>query len=166
MQHCNQGSKREILLNEMNDYKCNTALEVNGNNVTMYGLACEHTHRDHVVWNGNDGATFFYQCTMFPRDKGYCGYRVNGLRHCSYGIGVYSNFRDYVVKVKSGVVVANNDAINSSFFQNVFTRFLNGKAASDIDYVINQENNKVGECRIVINHANASRSTTATSTSC
>eukprot|EP00928_Gymnodinium_smaydae_P036429 TRINITY_DN25467_c0_g3_i1.p1 TRINITY_DN25467_c0_g3~~TRINITY_DN25467_c0_g3_i1.p1 ORF type:complete len:539 (-),score=88.75 TRINITY_DN25467_c0_g3_i1:378-1994(-) len=59
------------------------ALVVDGNDVKMYGLACEHTLEDLTVWNGNGGQTFFYQSEL-PYDvdqasfgsKGYAGYLV------------------------------------------------------------------------------------------
>merc|ERR1712107_136325 len=40
-------------------WPCNNALVVNGDDVTMYGLAAEHTLNDIVVWNGERGSTFF-----------------------------------------------------------------------------------------------------------
>mmetsp|Transcript_26029 Transcript_26029/g.35459 ORF Transcript_26029/g.35459 Transcript_26029/m.35459 type:complete len:318 (-) Transcript_26029:304-1257(-) len=55
---------------------------VNGDNVTAYGLACEHTLGDMAYWTGENGKTFFYQ-SEFPYDvdstwssKGYAGYTV------------------------------------------------------------------------------------------
>merc|ERR1712064_237185 len=46
-------------------WPCNNALVVNGDDVTMYGLAAEHTLTDIVVWNGERGSTFFFQAD-FP----------------------------------------------------------------------------------------------------
>ena len=37
-----------------------TGLQVNGDNVTGYGLACEHTLGDMLVWNGENGRSYFY----------------------------------------------------------------------------------------------------------
>merc|ERR1712061_755394 len=81
-------------------------LEVNGDDVVMYGLFCEHTLRDLTVWNGENGKTFFYQCEM-PYDvtqanfgdKGYAGYTVadHVNSHTLQGAGVYSYFRDHDV---------------------------------------------------------------------
>ncbi len=39
-------------------------LVVSGDSVTAYGLAVEHTLNDLVQWNGNDGATYFYQSEL------------------------------------------------------------------------------------------------------
>jgi hypothetical protein len=62
---------------------CLNGLVVNGDNVSAYGLAVEHTLRDLVVWNGEYGYTFFYQSEL-PYDvtqdnfgaPGFVGYRV------------------------------------------------------------------------------------------
>mmetsp|Transcript_91663 Transcript_91663/g.258289 ORF Transcript_91663/g.258289 Transcript_91663/m.258289 type:complete len:407 (-) Transcript_91663:570-1790(-) len=62
---------------------CQTGLVVNGDDVTIYGLAVEHTLGDLVQWSGNRGRTFFYQSelpydvTQAYGDAGYVGYRVN-----------------------------------------------------------------------------------------
>jgi len=57
-------------------------LVVNGNVVTGYGLASEHTLADLLVWNGDHGRAYFFQAE-FPYDvdtsygeNGYTGYRV------------------------------------------------------------------------------------------
>ena len=42
-------------------------LIVNGDNVTGYGLACEHTLGDLLQWNGDNGRSYFYQ-SEFPYD--------------------------------------------------------------------------------------------------
>merc|ERR1719203_2162327 len=65
------------------DNPCDIGLIVNGNDVTMYALMVEHTLNDLTQWNGQRGATYFYQSEM-PYDvtqanygdKGYVGYRV------------------------------------------------------------------------------------------
>jgi len=45
----------------------NTGLEINSLNVIGYSLACEHTLKDMLVWNGNGGRAYFYQ-SEFPYD--------------------------------------------------------------------------------------------------
>mmetsp|Transcript_32190 Transcript_32190/g.43960 ORF Transcript_32190/g.43960 Transcript_32190/m.43960 type:complete len:742 (-) Transcript_32190:113-2338(-) len=106
----------------LSEYPCNTALKVTGNNVLMYGLACEHTNQDNVVWTGSGGVTYFYQNEL-PYDagtafgeSGYCGYKVDGrqsqvvpFKHSAYGLGVYCNFRDHSVTTPAGIVVAFKD---------------------------------------------------------
>jgi hypothetical protein len=91
-----------------------TGLEVNGDNVTGYGLACEHTLGDMLVWNGDNGKSYFYQ-SEFPYDvtqanygdKGYVAYKVgdNVNNHQAYGTGAYSFFRDNYVTVDNGISV-------------------------------------------------------------
>ena len=57
---------------------------MNGNSVRAYGLFVEHTLGDMVLWNGEDGETYFYQSEL-PYDvtqdnyvtKGYHSYHVS-----------------------------------------------------------------------------------------
>ncbi|MBP0460042.1 RICIN domain-containing protein [Streptomyces montanisoli] len=87
-------------------WNTNTAangLVVNGDDVTMYGLAVEHYQKYQVVWNGNGGRTYFYQSEM-PYDvpgnaswtpgngiNGYASYKVadSVTSHQAWGLGVY-----------------------------------------------------------------------------
>lgn len=123
--HDSQG----LVYNE--DNACNTGLQINGDNVIGYGLACEHTLKDLCQWNGNNGQCYFFQAE-FPYDVtasygtlGYTGYRVgNGAsQHAAYGVGVYSYFRDHVVTAQSGIFSPISSGIR---FINAFIRFLNG----------------------------------------
>uniref|UniRef100_A0A7S4SB81 Pectate lyase superfamily protein domain-containing protein n=1 Tax=Alexandrium monilatum TaxID=311494 RepID=A0A7S4SB81_9DINO len=92
---------------------CETGLMVDGSRVTMYGLAVEHTLKDMVQWSGNAGETYFYQSeypydvTQAYADAGYVSYRVNKTveTHRAYGVGVYHYFRDYPVRIESGISV-------------------------------------------------------------
>jgi hypothetical protein len=95
-------------------------------NVTVVGLAVEHTTEDQTVWNGDHGQVYFYQCE-FPYDvdntfgdKDYVGYRVGPqvTNHKAMGLGIYSNFRDYNVKVGTAVVHPEHDSIHMG---NIFT---------------------------------------------
>jgi hypothetical protein len=111
---------------------CKTAIQVNGDNIVAYGLACEHTLEDLTQWYGNKGKVYFYQ-SEFPYDvtqdnygsKGYVSYKVqphsSGSSHEAYGIGVYSFFRDNTVTVARGIATSPG-----SSFTNAFTRFLTG----------------------------------------
>lgn len=87
-------------------WNTNTAangLVVNGNNVTMYGLAVEHYQQYQTLWKGNGGRTYFYQSEM-PYDvpnnaswtpgggeNGYPSYKVadSVTSHQAWGLGVY-----------------------------------------------------------------------------
>lgn len=95
-------------------------------NVTMVGLAVEHTTEDQTIWNGDGGHVYFYQCEL-PYDvdqsfgdNNYVGYRVGSYvtSHKAAGLGIYSNFRDYDVKVETAVVHPQTYGINMT---NLFT---------------------------------------------
>ena len=80
-------------------------LVVNGDDVTTYGLFAEHYQEEQVVWNGEGGRTYFFQCEM-PYDPpsqadfmngdefGYPGYSVadSVSSHQAWGLGVYCLF--------------------------------------------------------------------------
>jgi hypothetical protein len=82
-------------------------LIVNGNNVTAYGLFVEHHQQFQVVWNGENGRTYFYQSeipydppdqasyTSVPGVNGWASYKVADqvTHHEAWGLGVYSVFR-------------------------------------------------------------------------
>lgn len=118
-------------------------LIVDGDDVTMFGLAVEHTLSDLAVWNGERGRTYFYQSEL-PYDAtqaqfgdpGYCGYRVAShvREHAGWGVGVYSFFRDHNVTVESGIVCPASLARN---FVAPLSVFLNGNGG--IRHVINGE---------------------------
>jgi len=116
-------------------------LVVNGDDVTIYGLAVEHHLHDLVVWNGERGKTYFYQCEL-PYDvteanfgtPGYVGYRVsqNVQNHNAWGVGVYSFFRDNDVTTVNGFQSGNGNGIS---FVYPFTKFLSGRG--QISHVLN-----------------------------
>lgn len=123
--HDSQG----VVYNQNN--ACNTAMQINGDNVITYGMACEHTLQDLCQWNGDEGRCYFYQ-SEFPYDvtasygtAGYAGYRVGStvVNHQAYGVGVYSFFRDDLVTARSGIYVPT---VGGMVFVNALTRFLNG----------------------------------------
>jgi hypothetical protein len=81
-------------------------LVVNGDHVTVYGLFVEHHQEFQVLWNGEDGRTYFYQSEI-PYDppnqqsytsakgvNGWASYKVsdNVKRHEAWGLGIYSVF--------------------------------------------------------------------------
>jgi hypothetical protein len=84
---------------------------VNGADVTMLGFAVEHLLEDMVQWNGDRGASYFFQAE-YPYDvdqsygDNYVAYRVadSVTSHKGMGVGVYHFFRDYPVTVKTGIV--------------------------------------------------------------
>ena len=73
----------------------NNALEVNGNDVIIYGLAAEHTQKNIVNWNGNNGINYFYQSEIAydipdSTSNNMVSYNVTGNNHKAYGLGVYA----------------------------------------------------------------------------
>ncbi|GAA2116085.1 RICIN domain-containing protein [Kitasatospora saccharophila] len=80
-------------------------LVVNGNDVTMYGLFVEHYQQTQVIWNGNNGRTYFFQNEL-PYDppnqaawmngstRGYPAYKVadSVTGHEAWGLGSYAYF--------------------------------------------------------------------------
>ena len=118
-------------------------LVVDADDVTMYGIAVEHTLNDLVQWNGNNGETHFFQAEL-PYDvtqanwgdMGYVGYRVNDTvtEHKGYGVGVYHFFRDDAVTTETGI--STPAALESSFVA-PFGVFLNGLGT--VDHIINEE---------------------------
>ena len=81
-------------------------LVVNGNRVTIYGLFVEHHQKFQVLWNGEDGRTYFYQSEI-PYDppnqasytsaagtNGWASYKVadSVTHHEAWGMGIYSVF--------------------------------------------------------------------------
>jgi hypothetical protein len=94
-------------------------LVVNGNNVTIYGLFVEHFQQFQVLWNGNNGRTFFYQSEM-PYDppnqaswksdantNGFASYKIANsvTSHEAWGLGVYAVFTNGGVTATRGIEV-------------------------------------------------------------
>ena len=101
---------------------------VEGDDVSMFGLAVEHSLGDLTVWRGDRGQTYFYQSEL-PYDvspdtwpSSLAGYRVDEgvTSHTGVGVGVYHFFRDYHVTVDSGIVapIANTSSKNNKFSSN------------------------------------------------
>ena len=123
---------------------CATGLKVSGDDVTMYGLAVEHTLQDLTVWTGERGAVYFYQSELpydvdqAYGDSGYAGYRVGEgvASHDAWGVGVYHFFRDNEVTVPSGIVVPDGlvDRIRSPL-----SVYLSGEGT--MEHIINDKGN-------------------------
>lgn len=122
---------------------CQNGAIINGDNVVMYGLAVEHTLQDQVIWNGENGQTYFFQCEL-PYDvtqenfgdMGFVGFRVNEQvqTHESHGAGVYHYFRDDAVVIETAIKVPKH--LERSF-TGALTSFLNGQ----------------GTCKHILNNA-------------
>ncbi len=113
---------------------CETGIVVNGNDVTIHGLAVEHTTENNTIWNGERGKVMFYQNEL-PYDvdasfgeKGFVGYKVadHVKSHLAKSIGVYSNFRDYEVPVATGITHPETEGVT---IINPFSVWLDNKGS-------------------------------------
>ena len=94
------------------DNTSNNGIIVNGDHVTAYGLFVEHFQQYQTLWNGNEGAVYFYQSELpydppnqaaWTRPSGQWGwpsYKVaSGVTsHDAEGLGVYSVFSNDVAE--------------------------------------------------------------------
>lgn len=131
-----------------------TGIIVNGDRVTAYGLAVEHYQKYEVIWNGNQGATYFFQ-NEHPYDvpaqsawvhggtNGYAAYKVadSVKEHQAWGLGSYCFFdleadiytdRAYEVPDTPGVV-----------FTDLMIVCLNGPGGGGIVNCINESGGPV-----------------------
>ena len=87
--------------------KAKTGVEVNGDDVTAYGLFCEHFQEYDIIWRGNGGSTYFLQnekcydpqsqdgwMSHDGTKKGFAAYKVtdNVTSHYAVGMGIYDVF--------------------------------------------------------------------------
>ena len=90
---------------------CQNGIIINGNNVIMYGLACQHNQQYQTLWNGSGGRTYFYQseCPYDPPNQaswmdgavdGFASYKVTNsvTSHSAWGLGVYTVFDNSVTE--------------------------------------------------------------------
>lgn len=128
---------------------CDYALEVFGEYVTVYGLACEHTLTSLVRWFGWNGALYFFQ-GEFPYDasgtpSALSGIHVRGvLNFSAYGTGVYGYFNQRSFSVPCGFLV--DSSATGVHFVNAYTRILNevNDIIGQINHVINNSGDEVG----------------------
>lgn len=121
---------------KINECYVKNALEVNGDDVKMYGLFCEHTTEHQMIWRGERGSVTFFQCEL-PYDVDvdfaegrFTGYLVepNVQEHTGRGIGVYSNFQCYDVKAPYGLKVPGAYVgLNKIQIESPFTVYLSNK---------------------------------------
>jgi hypothetical protein len=121
-------------------------LIVNGNNVTAYGLFVEHFQEYQVLWNGENGRTYFYQSEI-PYDppsqaaytsgtgvNGWASYKVasNVTNHEAWGLGIYAVFTNPNVDLSHAIEVPDTPNVK---FHNMVT--VNLTANGSIQNVIN-----------------------------
>jgi hypothetical protein len=125
-----------------------TGLEVNGANVTAYGLFVEHYQKNEIIWNGPGGTDIFLQNEMpydppsqdawmqAPGVDGYPALLVTptGTGFQGWGLGSYSFFDE-------GVNIYSANAFESPAsgvsFHNLLTIFLSTAGSGGILNVIN-----------------------------
>ncbi len=126
--------------------KTKHGIVVNGDDVTMYGLFVEHFHNYQTVWNGENGAVYFYQSEA-PYDvpnqpswmngsiNGFASYKVGDhvTHHTAIGMGIYCFFNDNPeVKLNSAI---ESPAGANIHFSHVTSVSLGG--TGEITYVLN-----------------------------
>ncbi|MDP8567151.1 adenylyl cyclase [Methylophilus aquaticus] len=120
---------------------------VNGDDVTMYGLFVEHFHQYQTLWNGENGAVYFYQSEapydvpdqahwMNQQVNGFASYKVANhvTHHKAVGMGVYCFFNDNpTVKLHSAIEAPMGEYIQ---FSHITSVSLGG--TGEISHVLNQ----------------------------
>lgn len=130
--------------------RCKNGLIVNGDQLTVYGLFCEHFQEYQTLWNGNDGKVYFYQSEM-PYDpptaadfkhgsiNGYASYKVSdGVSgHQAWGLGIYCVFYKAPVVVDQAIetpVIIERDIHHKIIFwlnggnkESIIKSVINGK---------------------------------------
>ncbi len=123
-------------------------LIVNGDNVTVYGLFCEHFQEYQTLWNGNGGRVYFYQSEM-PYDpptaeafkhgsvNGYASYKVaDGVTsHQAWGLGIYCVFFKAPVIVDQAIETP--EAIEKDIHHKIIYWLYGGHKESIIKSIIN-----------------------------
>ncbi len=129
-------------------------LIVNGNNVTVYGLFCEHFHEYQTLWNGNDGRVYFYQSEM-PYDppspeayrhgttNGFASYKVSNqvTNHEAWALGIYCVFFKAPVIVDQAIETPAH--IENSIHHKIIYWLYGGNKESKIMSVINGKGGSV-----------------------
>lgn len=133
---------------------CDTGLQVDGDDVTIYGLFVEHTQKHQTLWNGERGRTYFYQSEMpydppsqeawrSPAGDGFPSYKVSDhvKTHEAFGLGVYHVFKREAVIAENAVETPDDTGIK---MQHLMTfRLGGGKPGSGIRNVINGKGGEV-----------------------
>lgn len=126
--------------------KTKHGIVVNGDDVTMYGLFVEHFHDYQTVWNGENGAVYFYQSEApydVPNQQSWMNGSVNGFasykvgehvtHHTAIGMGVYCFFNENPeVKLNSAIEAPSGENIH---FSHVTSVSLGG--TGEITHVLN-----------------------------
>ena len=137
-----------------NKNTCKNGLIVNGDNVTVYGLFCEHFQEYQTLWNGNYGKTYFFQSEM-PYDppsveawkhgliNGYASYKVadNVTNHKAWALGVYCVFNDAPIKVNQAIETPTS--LERDIHHKIIYWLYGGNKDSEIQSIINGKGGSV-----------------------
>jgi hypothetical protein len=133
---------------------CKNGLVVNGDDVIVYGLFCEHFQEYQTLWNGNNGKVYFYQSEM-PYDpptaeafnhgttNGYASYKVSDgvTGHHAWGLGIYCVFFKAPVVVDQAIETPV--ALENDIHHKILYWLSGGNKASMIKSVINGKGGSV-----------------------
>jgi len=124
-------------------------LVVNGNNVIIYGLACEHFQQYQSIWNGNGGRVYFYQSEepydvpnqgswMNGSKNGYASYKVADTvtSHSAYGLGIYCFFTSDTSVSLSQAIEVPTSGLAGAMCHNMSTVGLGGGSYGSITTII------------------------------
>lgn len=128
-------------------------LIVNGDDVTMYGLAVEHYQKYQTTWNGNGGRTYFYQSetpydvpdqaswTTSGGDLGYASYKVANsvTTHQAWGLGIYAYLRDNPSVVLGHAI--ETPTLSTVAYHSMVTTVLGGDGT--INHIVDTTGNQV-----------------------
>jgi hypothetical protein len=142
-----------------NKNTCKNGLIVNGDDVTVYGLFCEHFQEYQTLWNGNNGKVYFYQSEM-PYDpptaeafnhgtsNGYASYKVSDgvTSHEAWGLGIYCVFFKAPVVVDQAIETPT--AIEKDIHHKILYWLNGGNKASVIKSVINGKGGQVDVTKV------------------
>ena len=125
-----------------------SGLVVNGDNVTIYGLFCEHHEKFQTLWNGNWGRVYFYQSEL-PYDapsqaawshdgiNGYASYKIadNVTSHQSYGLGIYGVFISSTTMCFD--VIETPTSAQQVNLHHMIMVYITGESGSEMTHIIN-----------------------------
>merc|ERR1719410_2756210 len=120
------------------------ALRVNGDEVYGYAISAEHTLKNQVEWNGDDGYVAMFQCELpydltYAEFRWYTGFKLNNNVNSfeGYGMGIYSIFDNEVFvanaieapRNKGGIVLENMYTVALKWNGEI-TNVVNGQGAA------------------------------------
>lgn len=127
----------------------NNGLVVNGNNVTIYGLACEHFQQYQTLWNGNGGSVYFYQSEepydvpnqaswMNGTENGYASYKVANTvtSHTAWGLGIYNYFTSDSSVALTNAIEVPTSGLAGAMMHNMTTVGLGGGSYGSITAIL------------------------------